>query len=256
MEDKVIMTREKNDPIIVGILIAIGALVLWYFASLAIVEAVLPAWTSVLSDFFTAVAGAFAGAFFAFKFSDRIEARRRKEEEDTKTEKNVALINKALVNLAVQLNTIKNIVFTLQKQDHFFSIAFSMRAVENFHDGSRVDVGELSLVLTKFPDLLLELSIEQDGFIQTLKSVYERNKFYSNVLQPEMRKADLLGRSCSLEEYQRALPEYAFRGAIDAAQIMIENTAAADIGLSKKFVEIRQAAEKMYPTQQFLKLEA
>lgn len=92
MEDKTEVIREKNDPIIVGILIAIGALIIWYFASLAIAEAVLPAWTGVLSDFFTAVSGAFAGAFFAFKFSDIIEARRRKEEEDTKIEKNVAVI--------------------------------------------------------------------------------------------------------------------------------------------------------------------
>lgn len=227
---------------------------LWYFSSLAITEHVAPRWLEPLSDFFTALCGALAGAFFAFKFNNQIEAAKRKDEKLQKDEDQVALINRALLNIALQINIIGNIKQALEKQESIHHAAFSMPAFTNFHDSSRVDVGELALILTEDPQLLLEVSVAQDGFIQTLESLRVRNSFYIKILQPEMFKAGLLDRKTTTADYAAKLRPGVFRTAYDAIETVLTNTNDSDRDLREVFSQVREAAKTKHPGYMFMKI--
>lgn len=224
-----------------------GAILLWYFSSLAITESVAPKWFEPLSDFTTALCGALAGAFFAFKFNDKIETAKRNVDERKIIEKEVALINRALLNIALQLNIIGNIKKVLDEQENIHHAAFAMPAFTNFHDSARVDVGELALILTESPQLLLEISIAQDGFIQTLESLKVRNAFYVETLQPEMASAGLLDRKTTLEEYTSKLRPGVFKTAYTSINTVIANTNESNTDLMKMFAQLRVEAKSKYP---------
>lgn len=59
---------------------AIGALALWYFSSLAIEEKVLPAYFEHISRFFTVLIAALVGAFAAFRFNSMLDSQKRERE--------------------------------------------------------------------------------------------------------------------------------------------------------------------------------
>ncbi|MCQ4296872.1 hypothetical protein NAU58_14925 [Pseudomonas stutzeri] len=228
---------------------------LWYFSGLAITESAAPKWLEPASNFFTTLFGALAGAFFAFKFSDKIESRKRKAEEQERVGKEVATINRAILNLAIQYNTICNIKSELDKQKSIHHAAFSMPAFTNFHDGTRVDVGELALILTVSPQLLLDISIEQDGFIQAIKSLNVRNEFYVGILQPQMSKAGLLDRTCPLNEYSSKLSLGTFKTAYSSIENVISNVQSSHDGLKSKISSLRSESKSKYPQYKFMNIE-
>lgn len=245
----------RYDPVITGGIVGLGAILLWYFSGLAITESDAPKWLEPASNFFTALFGALAGAFFAFKFNDKIESRKSQAEEQKRIEKEVATINRAILNLAIQYNTICNIKSELDKQKSIHHAAFSMPAFKNFHDSTRVDVGELALILTDSPQLLLEISIEQDGFIQTINSLNVRNEFYVGVLQPQMSKAGLLDRICSLDEYSSKLGLGTFKAAYSSIENVISNIQSSHDGLKSKIASLRSESKSKYPQYKFMNIE-
>lgn len=246
----------RYDPVITGGIVGLGAVVLWYFSGLAITESPAPKWVEPASDFFTALFGALAGAFFAFKFNDKIEQRKRQDEEMAQANKDAAIINRAILSLAIQYNTICNIKNEIDKQKSIHHAAFSMPAFKNFHDGTRVDVGEIALILTSSPQLLLDISVEQDGFIQAIESLAVRNEFYVGVLQPQMAKAGLLDRVCSLEEYSLNLGQGTFNTAYSSIQNVMSNVQSSHAGLSSKIHLLRTEAKNKYPQCKFMSIES
>lgn len=130
-----------------------------------------------------------------------------------------------------------------------------MPAFRNFHDGTRVDVGELALILTDSPQLLLDISIEQDGFIQTIESLNVRNEFYVGVLQPQMSKAELLDRICSLDEYSSKLSPGTFKTAYSSIENVISNVQSSHAGLKSKISSLRSESKNKYPQYKFMNIE-
>lgn len=246
----------KNDPIITGIFVGLAGLILWYFSTLAITESLTPKWVEPFLDFLTALSGAFAGAYFAFKYGHKMELEKRQLEETKKADNDVAIINRAILNLAIQYNTICNIRHELGKQKNIHEAAFKMHAFKNFHESARVDVGELALILNRSPDLLLNLSIEQDCFFVALESLKNRNEFYTNTLQPKMSEAGLLDRKCYLAEYNSALSLGIRKTAYAAISNLNENLVQSQSGLKEKISLLRSAAKEIYPKHTFMNIQA
>nr|WP_324257911.1 hypothetical protein [Cellvibrio fontiphilus] len=249
------LNQYKYDPIITGIFVGLAGLILWYFSTLAVAESLAPKWVEPFLDFFTALCGAFAGAYFAFKFGHKMEQGKRQLEEKKQTDSEVAIINRAILNLAIQLNTVSNIKSEIDSQNSLHQAIFGMHAFKNFHDGARVDVGELALILNNSPQLLLELSIEQDAFLLTLESLKVRNEFYTNTLQPKMSEAGLLDRPCSIAEYESKLSFGDRNTAQLAFQHLNKNVTKSHAGLTNKIFLIRSAAKGIYPNHKFMNIE-
>lgn len=96
-----------------GILLGILVLIAWFLTSVVIDYQVLPVRSEVLSvfkDILTTGIGAVVGAGAAFLWN--------KNEKDKDTSSfNAALINKALLELGIQINTVRLIIQSVQKSD-------------------------------------------------------------------------------------------------------------------------------------------
>lgn len=94
-----------------GILLGILVLIAWFLTSVVIDYQVLPVRSEVLSvfkDILTTGIGAVVGAGAAFLWN--------KKDNDTSSF-NAALINKALLELGMQINTVRLIIQSVQKSD-------------------------------------------------------------------------------------------------------------------------------------------
>ncbi|SFC70531.1 hypothetical protein SAMN05660479_02222 [Microbulbifer thermotolerans] len=77
---KSVLNKYRYDPVVTGVLVGIGALVLWYFSALAIDKKVLPAYFEHISRFFTVLIAALVGAFAAFRFNSMLDHKKRERE--------------------------------------------------------------------------------------------------------------------------------------------------------------------------------
>jgi uncharacterized membrane protein len=181
---------------------------------------------------------------------EEIERSIKKDED-----KDLKILNTALLNISLQLNTINNIKILLSNFETLDEKAFCMPAVKNFYTVVKIDINEIALILFENPQLLLELHVEQEGFLQTLESLRIRNEHFLNKLQPVMAELGLLDRLCNTEEYKEKIPYPIYKAAYQSVSILIENVEKSETGLKNKFEELRVASKKIYPKYKFIKLE-
>jgi len=246
------LKKYRYDPVVTGLFTGIGFVVLWYFSSLAIENEVIPKYFEYIIRFFTVLVASLSGALAAFWFNGRIEEKKNERDEKRKTEERVAILNRALLNVVLQLNAIGNIQKLLSRFKNIHEHAFKMPAEKNFNEKIFVNIDEISLIITDFPQLLLELSVEQDAFIQTVESLKVRHEHFLKELQPKMNELGLLDRECTIGEYEHLLPYHIFKGAYDSANNLISNVTSSKIGLEDKFEKLREACKKRYPNYEFM----
>ncbi|WP_237499350.1 hypothetical protein, partial [Pseudomonas edaphica] len=82
------------DPIWMGILTGLAALILWYFSSLAVEKSITPL-TDKIWPFFSAGLGAFSGSYFAYLF-------RKHEENQANLNKRKSALDACLFTLIRQ----------------------------------------------------------------------------------------------------------------------------------------------------------
>ncbi|MBA6342516.1 hypothetical protein H4J59_16100 [Colwellia sp. MB02u-10] len=195
------------------------------------------------------------GAFAAFRFNAKLEDKKLSRENEILVDEKVAILNKALLNIALQLNVIGNIKRLLNRYNNIDEQAFKMPAEKNFNEKVFVDINEIALILINDPMLLMEISVEQDGFIQTIESLKVRHEHYINELQPNMNKQGLLDRKSNTDEYEELLPYHVFKGAYDSVKVLIHNVQESEKGLEGKFDKLRVSCKKYFPQHQFMELE-
>ncbi|MGA1839091.1 MAG: hypothetical protein ACMUIU_00560 [bacterium] len=170
----------------VGI-IGIAVVILFYQKSFELFSTIAPAITTLLA--------AFLGAWFAYLLADNKEKR-----------KEIALrrqaINRAIFVLVRQYNAIKLIQQELDKYRDNPGKAIELPASSiNRYEDLVQNFSSLEFILdSESPNLLLELSIEQERFEQAIAAHRLRNKFYIEDLQPTLEEAGLTNRKTNLEE--------------------------------------------------------
>lgn len=246
------MNDYRYDPVVTGIFVGIGTLVLWYFSCLVIEEKTYPTYFDHISRFFTVLIATLVGAFAAFRFNASLDEKKAARENDALIASKVAILNKALLNVALQLNVIGNIEKLLNRYNNIHEHAFKMPAEKNFNENISVDINEISLILTNNPQLLMEISVEQDGFIQTIESLKVRHEHFIKELQPRMSALGLLDRKSNIGEYEDLLPYHVFKGAYDSVTVLIHNVKESKKGLEDKFSKLRTECEKFYPEYNFM----
>jgi hypothetical protein len=187
---------------------------------------------------------AFAGAFFAFKLNSDKEAQFNKADEAAK-------LNRPLIHLGIYLNVIGNIKKTLNTYGTIHEQAFIMPPIKNYNDNILFDISDISLILSEEPQLLLELSVENDGYIQTLESIKTRHEFFMNELQPLMIDLGLMHRKVNTLELEQKLPKHIFKAAYQAVDIINNNVPSTEKGLIQVSAKLKDICHKKCPGYKF-----
>ncbi len=197
-----------------------------------------------------AMVGTFVGALLAFRLNESRENAKLEKERK-------AALNNALFIIFRQHNAIGCLARELGTYQSEFERAFVCPAIrpplylDLVHDFEALGF----LLEAADPNLLMRISIEQEGFHQTIESLNERNKFYVDEVQPLIAKHQLNGRTVTVDEFQSKLGELVYNGAITRANVLYENLAGSGSKLPAIHSELSGIAKKLYPKGRFTKID-
>lgn len=240
---------KKYAPEFLGVALALLCLNLWYFSSFAIENKVLPVGYNIFKDVVAPAIGALSGAYFAFMLS-------RRKEEDEKVLLEAKKLNQILIHLVLQLNALANIKEQLDRHKNIHDLAFNLRAEKNYNENITFDIADITLILSDNPQLLLELSVEQDGFISTIESHKVRMEFFLRVLHPIAIDKGLVNRFVNIGEYKAELPFHIFKAAYDSVNVLKTNLLDSEQGLHVIFTKFRAECVGRFPNHRFCNLDA
>tara|TARA_R100000935_G_C2828471_1_gene163641 strand:- start:329 stop:1150 length:822 start_codon:yes stop_codon:yes gene_type:complete len=215
-------------PELVGIFTGLLALNLWYFSSLAVTDSIAPRSYEYLVQAVIIAIGAFIGSWSAVKLNESKEAsesyRRRKE-----------ALNQAIFVIARQMNAVQLIKRDIQQYREGVERAFNLPPQKPpVYSDLRQDISSLSFILeTDAPQLLLELTVEQERFDQAIESINVRNEFYVHQVQPAVSQQGLPSLRMTRQKLKDALGERIFGGAMQGARELSSHIVETDASLSE-----------------------
>lgn len=234
------MNRIKNySPEIIGILTVLAALNLWYLSSLAIENTILPKSLDYLINASISAVGAFIGAYFAFKL-------KKNEDDKIVLNTNKDSLDMSLLILARQMNALSNFKLDLDRFPTPFERAFNLPALKPpaYHD-LRQNIASLThLIEHGEVQIILNISIEQERFEQTIHSINIRNEFYVNEVQIAISEKGLNGKIMTVAEYKSELGERLYAGAMLGSSTMHQLVTETLHSLKSTFKDLRTIAKK------------
>lgn len=216
--------------IIVALLICIGELS-WKDAS-----------TAILALFST-----FLGATFAFRLNENKE-----EEKIRSLQKEV--INHSLFILLRQYNALALIKKKIEIYTTQFDLAFNLPV---FKPPSYTDLNhdfyKLEFILASSkPNILLNLTLEQERFEQAIEALRLRNDFCLKDLQPLVAQLAINQRETSLEETKNILGEKIFFTAINLSKSLKGNIDATILSNQIIYRELKELGKELFPETKFI----
>lgn len=183
--------------------IAILAVVLWIFSPHGL--AAKDIGSAILAGISTLI-----GAFYAFRLSER------KEMEGERARRTQAL-NRALFTLGRQVNAIQYLQDEVSSYDTDAKRLFGCKAaMPPDYSDVRVDFESLSFLLDSHdPDLLLRLSVEQDGFHQVMRAISLRAQYFIDQFQPAIMASGIAPGSFTLNDAREKIGPLIFDSALN-----------------------------------------
>jgi len=198
-----------------------------------------------------AMVGTFLGAAFAFRLNAGKEAALIEKERRE-------ALNRALFVVVRQYNALQSFSaqlepFKLEHERAFNCPAFRPPTYADL----TIDFESLAFLFELGdPNLLVRLSVEQEGFHQALESIRYRNDFYVETAQPLIAKLGLNRVSLPIAEYKQKLGDLVFESAVNYATIMYLRVSQAMEGLTQLQTELHASAKLCFPHGKFIKLAA
>ncbi len=207
----------------------------------------------VLKDIGTAVLalfGTFLGATLAFRLNEQ------KEKTDEKKKQREAL-NRALFVLMRQHNAIIQLKRDMDTYSSELHLAFNMPAIKPPSYSDLVQhISDLEfLIESSNPNLLFELTIEQERFHQAIDSLRIRNEFHVNEVQPKIEAVGINGKRIPIDDASVLLGERVFIGAMTGAKNAKSHMDASNESLPKVMADLRKLAKEIFPGNKFLTYE-
>jgi len=241
--------KENFMPEILGIFVGTGALLLWYFSSLAIDKSVIPSSFQSIFTICGSAFGAFIGAYCAFKL-------RQLEENQNKHNKRKTALDLCLFTMARQYNAVSLLKRQYDEYPVKFFRAFNMPAMKPpEYTDLKVKLDEL-IFLTSHDqmDFLFHLSIEQERFDQAIFAVALRNDYAIDHLQPELAKHKLNGKDVSSEELKEILGTQIFHSSVNLVNTAYDHLTASEKSILEMLNKLHAVAKSIYPDERFLKI--
>jgi hypothetical protein len=249
MNNKEEKHKDNFIPEILGVIIGTGALILWYFSSLAIEKVIAPSSFQNIVTICGAAFGAFFGAYCAFKL-------RQHEENQNKKNKRKTAIDLCLFTMARQHNAISLIKILYDKYPSEFLRAFQMPAMKppEYKD-LKVNLDELIFLSNQDNiEFLFHLSIEQERFHQAIHAVTLRNEYSLDQLQPAVAKYQIGGASISKQDLRTLLGTQIFHTSINLANTAYDHLCATQSSILKMQHQLHNIAKSIYPEEAFMKI--
>lgn len=237
-------------PELVGIFAGLLALNLWYFSSLAVTESIAPKSYEYLVQAVIIAIGAFIGSWSAVKLNENKEAansyRLRKE-----------ALNQAIFVIARQMNAMRLIKKDIEQYQEGVHRAFNLPAQKPpKYSDLKQDINSLSFVLeTDTPQILLELTVEQERFDQAIESINVRNEFYVSQVQPAISQQGLTSLRVTMQQLREALGERIFEGAMQGARGLSSHVVETDKSLPQMYSRLLDYSKKHFPGEKFVHWE-
>jgi len=193
----------------------------------------------------------FAGATLAFRLN-------LSREEEKESERRKQALNFALFVLGRQDNAVRRILCDYQLAQNDFVRAFNLPARKPpDYAELKVPIDELAFLLdVGYPQLLFELSVEQERFDQLLDSVRIRNSFYVDEVQPAIERTHLSGKVVTAAEAEHLLGQRIYGAALNQARVALDHLLASSQSIPKVASDLRAAAKGLYPRSAFVSYTA
>ncbi len=198
--------------------------------------------TSVL-----ALLGTFLGATFAFRLNqdkeDKMLHKKRRE-----------AINRAMFILARQANAVHQLRRDYEKYTNPIERAINLPALKppSYSDLVHNFVDLEFPLESADPNVLFQLTVEQERFHQVVNSVNTRNDFYVNEYQPKLAAVALNGKQATAAELSILLGERIFSGTVNGATIAYEHICASDTSIPEMQNALISVAKQIYPSHTFV----
>jgi hypothetical protein len=194
--------------------------------------------------------GTFFGATFAFRLNQYKESIQLES-------KHREAINRALFILIRQYNAVLEISKDFRNYSTTIEKAFNMPAFKpppysdlthNFNDLE-------FLLSSKNPNIIFELSIEQERFYQTMESIKIRNEFHVNEFQILAEKNKLHGKSLTSAEIEALLGTRVFNASLQSVMQVEENVVKFIESCPKMLTSLTVLTKEIYPKHKFICIE-
>ncbi len=201
----------------------------------------------------TTLVAAFAGSWFAYKFSDR---DRKRQLEDAQ----VAAANRAIFTLMRQFNTLtvfKERIIAPKRADALRLL--NMRATAPMvYEDVHVDLDALTFLLeTEHREVLGELMVEDERFHATIQAINMRSKLFIEVVQPILVAAGVReGDEATPAAVETMLGYVTYRElqrATDQAISFVDSTLGSSQAMA---LQLRGVFRKLYPKRTFIRFTA
>jgi hypothetical protein len=123
------------------------------------------------------------------------------------------------------------------------------------YDDLIFDFQSLVFLLENNPDLLMDLSIEQQRFKQLFSAEEIRSEFYVNQVQPVLSSSGLNNGQVNIKILQDALGDRLFIGLINLTDSYFFHLEATDQSLRIMYEKLRQTAKELFPDEGFIKFK-
>jgi hypothetical protein len=194
------------------------------------------------------LAAAFFGAYFAFSLTEKKESKLLRLQEGN-------ALRHAQFILARQHNAVLVIKHLMSQYENELDMAFRMPGYLNpEYDDLKQRFEDLTFMLNaKEPNLLMELSIIQERFEQSMRALRIRSEFYVNKLQPAINKNNLHGKYLNREEMESTLGKEVYHGIMQGADELVKLNLDCLKTIPPVFERLQKFSKGYLPEQSFLK---
>lgn len=236
-------------PEVLGTLLALALLNLWYVSSLVIEHRVIPSTYDYFLKAIVVLFAAFFGSFSAFYLNTRKE--NHKEIQD-----NISSLNSALFVTIRQINSImvlNKAIEPLEKDPLRFLNLPAMYASDN--SDLKIELNRLEFLLKDHPNLLLDLSVEQGRFESAIKITNMRAEFHHNDLQKALNDAGFNVANPTLPQLVQAVGPRVTGTTIKLTDGMYEQLNLCVESLLEVHEKLYDIARGLFPNEPFVKFQ-
>ncbi|WP_158653312.1 hypothetical protein [Aeromonas veronii] len=241
-----VLKKYRYDPVITGLVVGLGALMLWYYSSLAIENKTVPVYLDYIMKFISVLIATLVGAFSAFIFNRKIEDGRQNK---------VLIENLRHANflIAVKLNQLRVLKLRyLDPYEHHELRWGVMKACPEVNEKTSIDFSNLSVVHDKHPLLLMKIELAEESYKLSIQALNSRSVLHTDQLQPA--QAEYLKKTNSHDSYQAFSEQIddtllkKMEAATDNCYMIIPKTIELLIENQKEMLD---AARNMFPNIEF-----
>lgn len=205
---------------------------------------------SVLPALIQTILATFFGATFAFRLNTFKDSKKLNEDK-------LNALRVALFILAQQENALRVVWRSYSKWEKRPDRIFNMEPMKLPEWGNlKQEYSSLAFLLNDSPQLLLELTIEDQRFSQAMTSVTLMSEFFVNELHPTLAAKGLHKQETTLHQAKELIGPALFGKATLYTEQVLSHLSASVKSVPEVAARVFEAGKLRFPNEKFLKIDA